>query len=70
MFFDDILVYNKTYSEHLEHLRVVLNTLGQHKLYAKMSKCWFGVAGVDYFGHLISGAVVKVDFAKINSMLE
>lgn len=54
MLFDDILVYNKTYFDHLEHLRLFfLNTLVQHKFFSKMSRCWFGVAEVDYLGHLI-----------------
>ena len=39
VFIDDILVYSKSEDEHEEHLRIVLETLQQHKLYAKFSKC-------------------------------
>jgi hypothetical protein len=38
---DDILVYSKTKKEHDEHLRIVLQTLRKHKLYAKFDKCEF-----------------------------
>nr|GFA66145.1 reverse transcriptase [Tanacetum cinerariifolium] len=41
VFIDDILVYSKTKEEHEEHLRIVLGTLRQKKLYAKFSKCEF-----------------------------
>ena len=38
VFIDDILVYSKTREEHEEHLRDVLQTLKDNRLYAKMSK--------------------------------
>ncbi|KAL4033018.1 hypothetical protein IC575_006102 [Cucumis melo] len=41
VFIDDILIYSKTEAEHEEHLRMVLQTLRDNKLYAKFSKCEF-----------------------------
>ena len=41
VFIDDILIYSKTEEEHTEHLRLVLETLREHQLYAKFSKCEF-----------------------------
>ena len=35
VFIDDILVFSKTEEEHAEHLRLVLQKLREHKLYAK-----------------------------------
>ena len=35
VFIDDILVYSKTKEDHADHLRIVLNTLREHQLYAK-----------------------------------
>jgi hypothetical protein len=41
VFIDDILIYSKNEREHVEHLRIVLQRLRDHKLYAKFSKCEF-----------------------------
>ena len=41
IFLDDILIYSKTKEEHERHLRMVLQTLRENKLYAKKSKCEF-----------------------------
>jgi hypothetical protein len=35
VFIDDILVFAKTEEKHAEHLRLVLQKLREHKLYAK-----------------------------------
>jgi hypothetical protein len=39
VFFDDILVYSSSWKAHLQHLEAVLQTLKQHELYARLSKC-------------------------------
>jgi hypothetical protein len=36
VFIDDILIYSKNEKEHVEHLRIVLQRLRDHKLYAKI----------------------------------
>jgi hypothetical protein len=41
VFLDDVLVYSKLEEEHEKHLRMVLQVLREHKLYAKLSKCIF-----------------------------
>ena len=41
IFIDDILIFSKNEEEHAEHLRIVLQHLQEHKLYAKFSKCDF-----------------------------
>ena len=41
MFIDDILVYAKNEDDHMGHFRVVLQTLKQHQLFTKYSKCEF-----------------------------
>ena len=41
VYLDDILVYSNSEEEHLEHLRLVLEALRKHKLYARPKKCTF-----------------------------
>eukprot|EP00253_Pinus_taeda_P024413 PITA_24413 len=47
VFFDDILIYSKTWKEHLQHLEQVLTVLEEHQFYAKKSKCTFGKEEVE-----------------------
>ena len=70
VFFDDILIYNKDLKLHLEHLRLTFKTLRQHTLFAKMSKCSFGVQKVEYLGHIISAVGVATDPTKVAAMRE
>lgn len=70
VFFDDILVYSKTFEEHLEHLREVLCKLRLHQLYAKESKCSFCQEQLEYLGHVISADGVATDPSKIQAMLD
>ena len=41
VFIDDILVYSRSAEEHAMYLRLVLQTLREHQLYATFSKCEF-----------------------------
>lgn len=70
VFFDDILIYSASWLEHLQHVREVLTLLRQHKLAVKHKKCEFGQEELEYLGHIISRAGVKVDRAKIAAMLD
>ncbi|MDO5305519.1 MAG: reverse transcriptase family protein, partial [bacterium] len=70
VFFDDILIYSKTWKEHLKHLEKVLSLLEENQFYAKKSKCTFGKQEVEYLGHVISKEGVKVDPKKIKAINE
>ncbi|CAN4123638.1 unnamed protein product [Withania somnifera] len=65
VFIDDILVYSRNESDHEQHLRLVLRTLREHKLYAKFSKCEFWLESVAFLGHVVSKAGASVDPTKI-----
>ena len=41
VFFNDILIYNPTLKEHLEHLQIALHTLHINFYYANVKKCLF-----------------------------
>ena len=69
LFFDYILVFSPTLELHLQHLKIVLELLLQHQLYAKRSKCVFGCSEVKYLGHIISGQGVSTNLRKIATMV-
>ena len=54
VFIDDILIYSKTEKEHAEHLRIILSTLRQERLYTKFKKCEFWLKSIAFLGHIIS----------------
>jgi hypothetical protein len=64
------MIYSKNLQDHLKHLKVVLELLQHHRLYAKLSKCHFGCQEVEYLGHVISEDGVKANPNKIDAMLK
>jgi len=65
VFIDNILIYSRSAEEHKQHLRVILNKLRAHELYAKFSKCEFWLQEVAFLGHIITAEGVKVDPEKV-----
>jgi hypothetical protein len=65
VFIDDILIYSKSKDEHVKHLRIVLQRLRDHKLYAKFCKCEFWLDSVKFLGHTISKDGIFVDPSKV-----
>jgi hypothetical protein len=70
VFIDDILVFSRTEEEHEVHLRLVLEKLRAHQLYAKFSKCEFWRTEVAFLGHIISAGGVSVDPNKVKDVLK
>jgi hypothetical protein len=70
VFMDDILVFNKSLDEHIEHVRVVFQILLENQLFIKFSKCTFAQQTISYLGHIISHKGVSTDPAKTEAMLQ
>ena len=70
VYLDDILIYSKNEEEHVEHLRLVLEKLREHRLYAKFSKCEFWLPEVTYLGHVISGKGIDVNPERVKAVLD
>jgi hypothetical protein len=68
VFFDDILIYRKTWTNHLAHVDQVLHLLSQHQLFLKQSKYAFGASEVEYLGHLVGKDGIRVDPKNIEAM--
>ena len=69
VFIDDILVYSKDAQEHEHHLRIVLKTLRENRLFAKLSKCEFWLKEVSFLGHIVSAEGIRVDPVKIEAIV-
>lgn len=52
----------------MDHLRLVLQTLRAHQLFAKMSKCSFAQHNISYLGHIISRNGVATNSEKTQVM--
>ena len=70
MFFDDILVYNRDFEQHAQHLRCVLKVLADNQLFANRKKCVFGQVEIEYLAHIISHHGVSAERSKVQAMLE
>jgi hypothetical protein len=70
VFIDDILIYSKSKAEHAKHLRIALQRLRDHKLYAKFSKCEFWLDSVKFLGHTISKEGISVDPSKVQEVMD
>ena len=70
IFIDDILIFSKTEEEHAEHIRIVLQKLRDHRLYAKFSKCEFWLKEVAFLGHILSENGVAVDPSKVKDVFD
>ena len=66
----DILIYSKSeevHEDHEDHLKVILQVLREHQLYAKFNKCEFWLTEVKFLGHVLSALGVLVDLEKVEA---
>jgi len=68
--YDPICVVLSKFSltDHLLHLRIVLDLLKLHNFVVKLSKCVFAVPTVHYLGHVITVQGVKPDLEKVQAV--
>ena len=66
VFINDILVYSKSRKEHKRHLSIVLQTLKNKQLYAKLKKCDFWLDKVSFLGHMVTKDGISVDLGKVD----
>jgi hypothetical protein len=69
VFIDDILIFSRAEEEHEVQLRLMLEKLRAHQVYAMFSKCEFWITEVAFLGHIISAGGVSVDPGKVEDVL-
>jgi hypothetical protein len=68
VYFDDILIYNTTLEEHLDHLRAVFNALRDARLFGNIDKCTFYTDRVSFLGYVVTPQGIEVDQAKVEAI--
>ena len=65
---DDIVIFSKTWKDHLRHVRLVMDRLREQKLYVKASKCEWGLKEVDFVGFRVGENGVSAQPEKIEAL--
>jgi hypothetical protein len=67
-FIDDILIYSKTYEEHIYHVKQVFDLLKEHQFKVRLSKCSFAQQQLKSLGHIISANGVGTNPEKVKDV--
>ena len=68
VYIDDCIIFSKNFSEHLNHLRAVLERLRKANLTAKLKKCRFVQKELQHLGHIVSADGIKPNPAKVSAI--
>ena len=70
IYLDDILIFNKTLSEHWNIVWRVLECLQEHKLYLKQEKCEFEQRQIEYLEVIVLESRVEMDPVRVSGVAE
>ena len=65
IYLNNILIYSKLREDHYTYIKIVIERLRKHKLYTKLSKCFFNIKEIEFLGFIIGFIRVKPDLNKI-----
>ena len=68
VYFYDILIYSKNLTQHLDHLRNVLNVLRGEKLYANFKKYTFCMEKIVFLGYVVIAQGIEMDGKKVKAI--
>ena len=68
MYLDDIIIYSKTFEEHIEYVIKILEKLREANLMIKLRKCKFFEAEISFLGHIVGRHELKSDSEKIKKI--
>jgi hypothetical protein len=61
IYLNNILIYFKPGEDHYTYVKIVIERLRKHKLYTKLSKCFFNIKEVEFLGFIVGSIGVKPD---------
>lgn len=68
VYLDDVLIYSRSFSEHLQHLEEILSRLQSSGLKLNPSKCCFARDQVQFLGHVVSKNGIQPDPKNVKSV--
>ena len=66
----DIVIYSKTFEEHVQHCRIVLERLKKACLTVKLVKCYFACKQIEYLGHTVGLGEIRPKEQKVKDLLQ
>ena len=68
VYLDDILIFSKDRTTHVNHVKEVLRRLRKFDLYANLKKCEFFVQKVEYLGFIVSVDGIEMDSRRVDTI--
>ncbi|CAF4736689.1 unnamed protein product, partial [Rotaria magnacalcarata] len=70
VYLDDIIIFSKSFEQHLCHLECVISALKEKNLVLNPPKCVFATNKIDYLGHTVSKKYITPMKEKIEAILQ
>lgn len=70
VYIGDILIFSETVEIHVQHVRLVLQSLWENRLFVKAEKCKFHVTMVQFLGFIIKQGQLSPDPVKVKAVAE
>src|ERR1700722_3993663 len=69
-YLDDLVVFSDSWSDHLQHLEMILQRVSDAAITLKPSKCCFASGQVNYLGYVVGSGSVRPDELKVSAFRE
>ena len=69
-YLDDVIIFSKSYDEHLRHVEAVLSAVQKAGLKLKPKKCAFAMQQIEFLGHVVSKEGIRPDPAKLRAVAD
>ena len=69
-YLDDVLIYSKTFSDHVAHLDEVLQLLAAANFLLSVPECTVATDRIDYLGHSIHHGLIRPNTGNIRGLLD